>query len=420
MCVLPMKVRSPENRPKTPDERAAALVQSRNLKMARSAHAYVRGSTAKFYEWLESAEGRTAPAGPAIWICGDCHVGNLGPVANADGEIAIQIRDLDQTVIGNPAHDLIRLGLSLATAARGSDLPGVTTARMLEQMVEGYCAALDDELTESELNDHRPESVHVVMREATSRSWKQLAKERIVDARPTIPLGKRFWPLSEDERLALEELFATERLRRLATSLRSRDDDAVVEVQDAAYWMKGCSSLGRVRFAVLLSVGKAASSKDGLCLIDVKEAVQAAAPRNAKAKTPRDNGERVVEGARHLSPHLGERMAAERLLERSVFIRELLPQDLKLEIDQLTRADAMKAAHFLAAVVGQAHARQMDLPTRRKWRAEVGRNWSKSLDAPSWLWSSIVGLVASHEAAYLEHCRRYALETEDSPLPRGP
>ena len=50
----------------------------------------------------------------------------------------IQIRDLDQTVIGNPAHDLIRLALSLATAARGSDLPGVTTARMLEQMVEGY------------------------------------------------------------------------------------------------------------------------------------------------------------------------------------------------------------------------------------------------------------------------------------------
>ena len=68
----------------------------------------------------------------------------------------------------------------------------------------------------------------------------------------------------------------------------------------------------------------------------------------------------MVEGARHLSPHLGERMAAERLLERSVFIRELLPQDLKLEIDQLTRADAMKAAHFLAAVVGKAHARQMD------------------------------------------------------------
>ncbi len=80
-----------------------------------------------------------------------------GPIANAEGRIEIQIRDLDQTVIGNPAHDLIRLGLSLATAARGSDLPGVTTARMLEQMVEGYCAALDDDLAEGDLDDHRPE-----------------------------------------------------------------------------------------------------------------------------------------------------------------------------------------------------------------------------------------------------------------------
>ena len=153
------------------------------------------------------------PEGPPVWIGGDCHVGNLGPVANAGGKIAIQIRDLDQTVIGNPAHDLIRLGLSLAMAARGSDLPGVTTARMLEQMMEGYDEALDDNVSESDLNEHRPESVRIVMREATSRSWKQLARERIEDEKPSIPLGKRFWPLSAEERAAIGELFGTEPLR---------------------------------------------------------------------------------------------------------------------------------------------------------------------------------------------------------------
>ena len=110
--------------------------------MARSAHAYVRGSTVQFYEWLEAQKRGTLPEGPPVWICGDCHAGNLGPVAGADGRIDIQIRDLDQTVIGNPAHDLIRLALSLATASRGSDLPGVTTARILEQVIEGYQAAL--------------------------------------------------------------------------------------------------------------------------------------------------------------------------------------------------------------------------------------------------------------------------------------
>ena len=107
-----------------PDARDALLVKTRNLKMARSSHAYVRGNTLRFYEWLESLKDGTLPSGPPVWICGDCHIGNLGPLANATGRIEIQIRDLDQTVVGNPAHDLIRLGLSLASAARGSDLPG--------------------------------------------------------------------------------------------------------------------------------------------------------------------------------------------------------------------------------------------------------------------------------------------------------
>ena len=112
--------------------------------MARSVHAYVRGNTAKFYEWLaESDAGDRLPHGPPVWICGDCHLGNLGPLADENGRVAVQIRDLDQTVIGNPAHDLIRLGLSLASAARGSVLPGVTTARMMEEMVDGYELALE-------------------------------------------------------------------------------------------------------------------------------------------------------------------------------------------------------------------------------------------------------------------------------------
>ena len=119
-------------------KRQTILTHARNFKMARSAHAYVRGSTVKFYEWLDSSHRCQFPDGPPVWICGDCHVGNLGPVADAKGRVLIQIRDLDQTVIGNPAHDLIRLGLSLASASRGSDLPGVTTAKILEELVAGY------------------------------------------------------------------------------------------------------------------------------------------------------------------------------------------------------------------------------------------------------------------------------------------
>jgi uncharacterized protein (DUF2252 family) len=389
------------------DERSSVLIARRNLKMARSAHAYVRGNTLKFYEWLDGIDGSSLPDGPPVWICGDCHVGNLGPIADRKGRVEIQIRDLDQTVIGNPAHDLIRLGLSLATAARGSDLPGVTTARMIEQMIEGYEAGLV-EAPDPEAA-RRPDAVRFVMKQALSRTWRHLAEERIKDTKPAIPLGKRFWPLSRHERRAVADLFETKAVRRLATSLRSRDDGAEVELVDAAYWMKGCSSLGRLRLAILLRIGDGSHRDGGLCLMDVKEAVQAAAPRAADATMPRNNAERVVEGACHLSPSLGKRMLSARLLDRSVFLRELLPQDLKVEIDQLDRGEAMRVARFLAMVVGRAHARQMDDDARARWQAELARNRTKSLDAPSWLWTSVVALVASHEAAYLDHCRRYAM-----------
>lgn len=125
---------------------------------------------------------------------------------------------------------------------------------------------------------------------------------------------------------------------------------------------------------------------------------------------PRDHADRVVEGARKLSPFLGQRMLAWKFRGSSVVLRELLPQDLKLEMDQLTREEAIAAARFLASVVGYAHASQMDNKVRQKWRTDLSRNRSKTLDAPSWLWTSVVDLVASHESAYLEHCRQYALE----------
>jgi uncharacterized protein (DUF2252 family) len=386
-----------------PNDRISVLRLRQSLKMARSAHAYVRGSTVKFYEWLEQQKRGTLPEGPPVWICGDCHVGNLGPVAGPDGGVDIQIRDLDQTVIGNPAHDIIRLALSLATASRGSDLPGVTTTRILEQVVDGYQAALRRDADEI---DAAPKSIQFVMKQSIARSWKHLANERLENTKPTIPLGSRFWALSKSERGAIDELFQSPPLHRLATSLKSRDDDASVEVADAAYWMKGCSSLGLLRFAVLLTVGS--SKKRDMALMDVKEAVTAAAPRYAKQKTPKDQAERVVEGAMHLSPHLGKRMVAGKIEGKSVFIRELLPQDLKIELERLTVPDAMKAASFLAGVVGKAHARQMDAAMRKSWSSELNRHRSKSLDAPSWLWSSIVALVGAHEIAYLEHCRKYA------------
>ncbi|MFC6740718.1 DUF2252 family protein [Methylobacterium tardum] len=387
-----------------PEGRAAVLERQRTLKMAKSAHAYVRGNTLKFYEWLDGLARGTLPEGPPVWICGDCHLGNLGPLADADGRVDVQIRDLDQTVVGNPTHDLVRLGLSLASAARGSDLPGVVTARMLEEMVRGYAQGLaghgPDEVPPE------PDVVRTVRRRALGRQWKHLARERLKDVEPRIPLGRKFWALDEAERGALDELFRRDAVRGLVLALNGRGEEAGVRLADAAYWMKGCSSLGFLRYAALVRIEE--DGKRRLALADLKEAVEPAAPAAPGAEMPADPAERVVAGARSLSPNLGERMLPVRLLGKPVVMRELAPQDLKLDVDQFTRAEAVRAAHYLAHVVGKAHGRQMDEAMRLAWRAEVMRGTEGGERAPTWLWSSVAELAGRHEVGYLQHCQRYA------------
>jgi uncharacterized protein (DUF2252 family) len=205
---------------------------------------------------------------------------------------------------------------------------------MLEQMMDGYSRGLAQRRSVAD-QISKPDAVRVLMRRAMTRTWKHLAKERLEDIKPTIPLGERYWPLAKAERRAIRHLFQDTAVRRLVNSLKSRKGDAKIQVLDAAYWMKGCSSLGRLRYAVLLGVGKA-RDLDDFCLIDIKEAIAAAAPRTRGAPMPRDHASRVVAGSKHLAPNLGERMMAARFLGRSVVLRELLPQDLKLDIDQLT------------------------------------------------------------------------------------
>lgn len=393
-----MKFSSPKKH-----QRSEILQRQQRLKMARSAHAYVRGNTVKFYQWLETAKGKV-PDGPPIWICGDCHVGNLGPVSDSEGNVEIEIRDLDQTVIGNPAHDLIRLALSLAMAARSSDLPGVTTALMMEQIILGYTDALRTGKAVLPASEKGGEPIKMVLKEALARKWRHLATERIEDVRPTIPLGPKFWALSSAEREEMSRLFESKEAKTLAATLRKEGKEHKPEVLDAAYWMKGCSSLGRLRYAVLLAIGKS------FCLIDIKEATAAAAPRSNSQPTPRNPAQRVVSGARALSPFLGERMVAAKFNGRPVVIRELRPQDLKFELEQISQKQAMETARFLASVVGRAHARQMDVSTRKQWISTLNKQQGRDINAPSWLWSSVVELAGAHEMAYLEHCRQFALD----------
>lgn len=388
--------------PTRPSDRGAILTQRRRRKMARSAHAYVRGNTERFYEWLQADTQRALPQGPSIWICGDCHVGNLGPVVDGDGRVGVLIRDLDQAVIGNPAHDLIRLGLSLASACRSANLPGAVSVRVVDLLLNGYAKAFKPRPTPVQA----PGAIETLLKRAIDRTWKQLVRDHLSHTKPRIPHGARFWPLSRREERAIADALPPSAMGSLAEQLGIATSDETVTVADAAYWVKGCSSLGRPRYAVLLAI-KDAKGSARLAMLDIKDAPPAAAPRCDDAGMPRDNAERVVAAARALSPGLGNRMRALRILDRPMVLRELAPEDLKIEPDHLPPLAMNAIAAYLGWVLGESHARQMSADERRQWRGRLQQSRSAQVDAPSWLWQAIVDALASHERGYLQHCRRH-------------
>jgi uncharacterized protein (DUF2252 family) len=369
--------------------------------MARSPLAFLRGSLSLFYDWLAQAD--PLPSGPAVWVCGDCHVGNVGPVGDAAERVDLQLRDIDHAVIGNPAHDLARLATSLALAARERRLGGPRIVELVEAVTAGYAQGLSHPRGRAEA-PKLPEALRYVMRKALARTWKQLARERIEPDSPILPLGRHFWPLSREEQVAMRRLLAQPAVHRLVMSLRSRSETSTLELLDAAYWVKGCSSLGRLRVCALVRLRNGKKQPDH-CLIDIKQALPARAPAAPDARMPQSPAQRVVEAARYLAPSLGQRMLPATLLGKDVVLRELMPQDLKLDLSSIEQREGPQVAHCLGNVLGRAHARQMTPADRQRWREQLLRGCASRGTLPAWLWSTTIGLMAAHEQAWLDHCR---------------
>ena len=171
------------------------------------------------------------------------------------------------------------------------------TARVVETLARGYEIVLESHAARREfVLEKPPAQVLEILRAAGRRSRKQLFTDRLGKHPSVIPMGKRFWPLTTQERIAVEDLVATQKVRKLVTGLASRHDNAPVKLVDAAYWVKGCSSLGLWRCAAIVEVGgsKKRGKEEGgdgealkLALIDIKERRISSIAVSTRSASPR-------------------------------------------------------------------------------------------------------------------------------------
>ena len=99
-----------------------------------------------------------------------------------------------------------------------------------------------------------------------------------------------------------------------------------------------------------------------------------------------------------------------------------MPQDLKLELDQLTVKESVTGG-CLPGLSGGKRTRPPDGlgNTRSSWQKELAGNRTNNLDAPSWLWTSVVGLLwrTKRRTSNTAGCTRSKTNSPDRTISRS-
>ncbi|HEU4411066.1 MAG TPA: DUF2252 family protein [Polyangiaceae bacterium] len=379
------------------------LFRRKVARMSASPLAFLRGAAPLFFEVLREQPDLGEGPGGEGWLVGDAHVENFGAFrprrpapdeGDAPEDVAFDLNDFDEAVVGPFRLDVLRLTTSVLLGAREFRSDGRRALGLCDHLLENYEHALFHEGA----RPAPPRPVAELQAKVARRSRKELlaARTEAHAGRLRFTRGERYLELAPSTLAhvaeAVERYFANlDEAERPAPKGR--------EIVDAAFRVAGTGSLGLLRVAVLLRLKEGGAP----LVFDLKEQRTPAA--SALAPPPKGLGpaERVVSAALHCLEHPPRRMAVTALAETPMLGRQLSPQEDKLALARIADADLEPLVGFLGALLGRAH--------RRGATHKPAHRWSK--DERDALLDRAIRLASLHEAVYLWYCR-YAPAVADA------
>ena len=388
-------------------ERFPALFDRKLARMTASPLAFLRGAAPLFYELLAAhpavAEG---PRGKG-WITGDLHLENFGayrplplnPGVPSGGrrEVAFDLNDFDDAVVGPWRLDVLRLTTSLILGGRELGAGGRRTLDLAHELLRSYVRAAfskDDAIRACE--GHEPAPVMRLIGQVAERSRKELLEGRteVVKGARRFVRGERYANLPRAIAKRVPKAFA-QYVKGLPEDVQQRAGE--FEVLDAAWRIAGTGSLGGLRVAVLARP-KTEKDEDHTWVFDMKEEGRP----SAMAFLGRPLKKWRLTPAARVATAFGACVARPpRLLGTSsldgvpLFVRRLAPQEDKLDLSAIADADLDPLADYLGTLVGRAHARGATKPPARPW---TDAECETIID-------HAIAVAGIHEAAYLALCK---------------
>ncbi len=341
------------------------LLAIKQAKMRVSAHAFLRGSAPLFHR-LASELKLGALGEREGWIVGDMHVENVGAYRTDDDVVVFDLNDFDAATKGPLAFDVLRLLTSILLTARGAALDAVTAIDLAKTALAAWSA--------SAATGRVPRAGAAI--DAICHAAEASTFAAYLDARAPVVKGERAFERGERYR-SLVAPWTKHAPVLLARYVALLDKKRSVTLVDAAHRIAGTGSLGCVRIACVVLIGD-----DTYRLYELKEASDAA---------------QVVAGARALvSATPRGLLALPRKVGGAEFIaRRLEPQQQKLNLLRLARADFEPTFIHIAGLLGRAHRRSSG-------RVRLSAGETKGL------LSHAIQLAGQHEAIYLAYAAQLA------------
>ncbi len=375
-------------------------------RLLASPFSFFRGTFHLFARDLERGPlSRQLAARPAGWIVGDLHTENFGTFRAVTGDLVYDINDFDETTQGPYSYDLARLTTSLVLAATDNGLNWGRGVDAAEAALDAYLEALGRMHRLSEL-------LHL----AKERDRAEFLKTLAIEPAPGVfafRRSQRYLPVAPRVRKAITSALPDFFARCLQPD---GSDMKRFRLEDVAFRIAGCGSLGRPRYALLFGKGeKERETFRTLRLIEWKLALDSALDA-ARPHASKQRARVIVDATRAFQLYPRRYLGYTRLFGAPMQTREIGANDVRFQHKEFSALERLEGA---ARIFGEITARVHLLGSLG---ASGPRELASSAGREGWLRRLLAFALACADRtleAHQEFKRRRAQVAAAWKVPRG-
>jgi uncharacterized protein (DUF2252 family) len=351
--------------------RLPELLPIRYGRMRQSPFAFFRGAAA-LMAWDLS---KTPATGIQVQACGDCHASNFGGFASPERQLLFDINDFDETLRAPWEWDVKRLATSIILASRELGIGNGSCKNAALAMAKSYREHMRDYARMRSLEvwySHMDAEVFVDDAKTTSskKRWQR------VETKARMQTAEHIFPKIADVINGRTQIVdhppliyhprASDLIRKHVTKMFHNYRETLPEerrvildryhIVDVARKVVGVGSVGTRCDVALLMAGE----HDPL-LLQFKEALCSVLDPYAGKSRYTNQGERVVTGQRMLQSASDVFLGWTRDEEgRDYYFRQLRDMKMKIDLENMTKADWFEYVEICGWTLARAHARTGD------------------------------------------------------------